>query len=262
MRKLTLAFLLLMAGLMPLIAQSPPEATHDLSIGVGLNQGYFQDDNFSPLNHGVFGVRGNLGYLRTSADQKHLFRAELDYAHSSLSADGVEYLAPSTTVYGANLKLGYLTQVAAPSDRTKIYAGATFQSDLNMTIFSGLSSFTFLFDHGIDLSARVDHQLADRHHLSSTLDVPVFSLLVRPPYNGFDKTLIENQEHIFRLLTDGSAASFGTYQAADWSTTYRYDLNERVDLTATYQLSYQRATPIYPVTYFQNQLSLGAILTL
>jgi len=108
----------------------------------------------------------------------------------------------------------------------------------------------------------LNFDLNEKHRFSAKLEIPIVSLIVRPPYNANDEELGDNFDNgkIFNLITDGDWGSFNKLVSYDFTLKYKYVLSEKFDLNVNYQNSFDRTSGPLRINLFQNHLALGATL--
>lgn len=228
---------------------------NSLGIRVGYNQGYFKDLNFSPLNYTEAGMLFGLTYTKLSSKEKGVLNVDLEFSSSQLKTKKSSYLVSNSTL--ANLEISYLRRVSSSKDLS-FYIGGEYSSYVQIVDWQDFDSFSYLASHGIGVKGLLFYDLTPIHRFSTSLFIPVFQFLARPPYNGIDEEIIENQDNIAKIIFNGSPSSVGQYLALEWKINYLLSISEKVDLSATYLLRYQNLSEINKVIHLQNQLSIGA----
>jgi len=114
--------------------------------------------------------------------------------------------------------------------------------------------------HALEAALATDWKTGDRHRLSTEVSLPVFGLLSRPPYTGWDKFIVDNANNIPKVVTRGDWVPLGTFTALRASAAWTYDLGQRWSTTARYDLSYFATKRIDPVRILDNTFSLSSTL--
>ncbi len=237
-------------------SQDSATKSYNNSIGfrVGYDQGYLKDLNFSPLNYNEGGLLYALNYTNQSPNEKGIFNVAFEFSSPQLKAKTSGYLTSYLTM--ANLEIAYVRRVTT-KEKLSLYLGGQYSSYLQIADWQDFESFSFLASHGIGIKGLLSYNLDSKHRFSSSLFIPVFQFLARPPYNGIDEEVIENQDNIEKIIFNAKPTSFNQYLAFDWRINYLFSLSKRFDLSATYLLRYQNLSEINKVIHLQNQLSVG-----
>lgn len=226
---------------------------NSIGLQLGYNAGYLKDVNFSALNYKEGGLLYSLKFEHHPPNEKEIIDAEFNFCLGTLKTKASDNLTSASTM--ANFEFSYLRKLI--QKRAAIYLGAQYNSYLQILDWQGYESFSFLSTHGIGFKGLLSYPLSSKHKFTSSLFIPVFQNLVRPPYNGIDEKIIENQDNISLIIFDGQPASFNQYFAFDWKLNYLFSLSKKFDLSATYLLRYQKTSEINEITHLQNQLSVG-----
>lgn len=226
-----------------------------IGLELGWNQAWFRDLNFSPLNYSAGGVDIGINYQHTTTNQHQIF-ANIGFSPTSLKARPTDFF--DSDRYLANLKIGYLRKIPALGTPFTLRAGLQYQSYVDVLFYDGVESVTFFVLHGFDLTGSLSYDINSRHKLSTTLSIPVFGQLVRPPYSGWDKFIVEAQDSPAGIFFRGKWTSLQDYFGLNWDLQYQYQASPRWDLTANYGFSYYRSDEPATVTSVNTKLSLGA----
>jgi len=230
---------------------------HKNQIGfqIGYNQGYLKDLNFSALNYKENGLLYSLNYIHQKPNGKGIFNVDMDFSLGKLKTRASKDFTSAITM--ANLELSYVRKLTNKDSKYSFYLGGQYNSYLQILDWNDYESFSFLATHGIGLKGLLSYNLNSKHKFTTSLFIPVFQDLVRPPYNGIDETIIEDQDNTVKLIFAGKPSSFNTYFAFDWKLNYFYAISNRFDLTATYLVRYQNVSEINKVKHLQNQFTIG-----
>ncbi|MFK8163414.1 MAG: hypothetical protein AB8H12_13235 [Lewinella sp.] len=239
-------------------AQSSPAEPiyrHQLTLTVGAHHGYVKDQNFSPLNYKASGLRFGLGYGRTTKSG-HLLSAELGLGLTKLKSRASKY--HTTERYLIDLSLGYLRAVGPAEGDRQIRLGGKYRSYIDVSIFEGTEAISFFALHGFELAGDAAWRTGDRHRLKVAGSLPVFGLLVRPPYTGWDKFISDNDTALLRILTRGKWTSLNDFTGLRASIGWEYRFNEKWTMEAGYGLSYYSTQRLDPVRILNNQFTVSA----
>jgi len=226
-----------------------------IGLEIGYNQGYLKDDNFSALNYKESGLLYSLSYTNQNPDGKGVFNVDMDFSLGKLKTSVSEDFMSAITI--ANLEVSYVRKLKTKDNHISLYLGGQYNSYLQILDWKDFESFSFLATHGIGIKGLLAYHLDSKQKLTASLFIPVFQDLVRPPYNGINETIIENQDNTVKLIGTGKPSSFNTYVAFDLKFNYSYSISSRYDLATTYLLRYQNVSETNTVKHLENQLTVG-----
>ncbi len=230
----------------------------EIAISIGDNHGYFKDSNYSPLNYQQQGMAFGLDYTRYSKADQYLFNVHLDFSPNTLHSNAAEHF--SSDYLMGTVAIDFLKKSSSFQNRAKLYLGGRVETNNHLISYDNLESFTYMFNHSVSFKGLYTISKRTKHSLHTSIAVPLFNYMVRPPLNGFDKTTEANEEYPLRLLTtDGKITSLNTFLAVDWAIQYRYTMNQNFDVAIGYNLQYQRHKDIHHLTRLENQFVISAI---
>ncbi|MFK7970332.1 MAG: hypothetical protein AB8F95_08195 [Bacteroidia bacterium] len=255
-RFMTLALMLLLLQQQNLHAQhlNNPEHKGAYGLSLGINQGYLKDLNFSPLNYTTPGY--HVGFFLQKQNDQTYWRTALRLDANKLitrSSDRIEplYLIPQ-------LEFSWLKKTGIGEAKLNLWLGGELSSQIHYIDWNGQRSFSYMFAHSLSLQAIGDYRLNDRQHISSAITVPLLSLLVRPPYSGYDKEVEDNYEnHIFRWLTKGDFTSLNGFFNPKWATTFMHSLSDKYDVSLGYTMRYLSTSGDAKFVSLHNQFTFG-----
>lgn len=263
MKRTTLITLFCVLGWVTLFAQEQKEQPkksqnkNALRAQVGLEQGYYKDLNFSPLNYSSLGLAVKLAYERELRNNDQLFFS-INPQLGRIRSEASEYTASDH--YNVNLELGYLVDLPVKSQKIEAMVGGQLHTYLDLTFHGGTSAVSFFGLHSLDVIGRVSWNINEKQTITSNLSLPVFGLLVRPPYSGWDKYIVEHANNPLPVFYRGNWTSFNDYLAFSWNVQYEYQLAPTVDLIAEYQFSYHRTEQVKTAILPSNQITFGTRL--
>ncbi|PKV50259.1 hypothetical protein ATE84_2314 [Aquimarina sp. MAR_2010_214] len=225
-----------------------------LSLTTGLNSGYLNDANYSPLNYTHKGIFYGLTYTRTSNAYENIFGVLVDYYNTTIKTDASTKFDSDFTI--GNINISYL-QKAKEYNMLKLYLGGELQANFNYTNYNNKDSYSFIAAHSINLASAILFSINEKQTLYTSISIPIATLLVQPPYNSFDEKLQENENRILKLLTDGNLVTINKYYAINWNAKYQYLISKEFSLFLRYQLFYQKASKTHILRQLQNQLAIG-----
>lgn len=226
-----------------------------LRIGVGYVQNYYKDLNFSPLNYEGKGLGGQLEYQRFT-NKKGLFLVELNFQSTAIEAD-ISKFTESMNLIG-NLNIGYLKRLNKSNSKTHWLLGATAHSYNNTTFFDGTEALSFYSLHSVDIATQFTQNLGSRHRLNFFISVPVYGLLVRPPYTGWDKFIGDLEgANTAKLFFRGNWTSLNDFQGVNFKANYQFDITRSISIDAQYRFSYYQTDVLKKAVLPINQAGLG-----
>ncbi len=193
MKKLTLTIALFLLTIFTLTVQGVGNKTirkNSLHLQFGSGLGYLKDLNYSPLNYSSSGWVVNSGYQRYLKNDNRLFFSA-DFQFGELNTVVSEF--NTSDHYNINLELGFLKNIPINSSKIKIFLGGQYHTYIDIVFYKGTKAITFYVLHSLDLTGGICWDISSKHALSSTISLPVFGLLVRPPWTGWDKYIIDHE---------------------------------------------------------------------
>ena len=159
--------------------------------------------------------------------------------------------------YNINLELGFLKNIPVNSSEIKLWLGGQYHSYFDIVFYEETEAITFYGLHSLDLTGSISWDISSKHALSSTISLPVFGLLVRPPWTGWDKYIIEHEENRFPLFFRGKWTSLNDFFAVNLNIQYHFAIGPRWDLTAKYLFRYYRTDELKTAIIPSNQFTIG-----
>jgi hypothetical protein len=257
MRKIILTITFLLCSILTLLAQDIEGKVikeNIIQLQIGLEKGYFKDLNFSPLNYSSRGLAINLGYQRFFKNDDRFFFSS-DFQSGELNTAVSDF--NTSDHYNLNLEIGYLKNIPNNTSKIKILIGGQFHSYIDVVFYEGSEAVTFYGLHSLDLTGRISWDISTRHALFSTISLPVFGLLVRPPWTGWDKYIVDHQNNPLPVFFRGNWTSLNDFFAFNWDIQYQYAITPRWDLTAQYQFRYYRTEELKTAIIPSNQFTIG-----
>lgn len=233
---------------------------HQISLGIGYNQGYLRDRNFSPLRYTEGGLYYGLRYEKQNRNSR--FIAQFMYSKGTIKT-AVSPVFTTDYILG-NLSLGYLRAIPSLSTETfQFLLGPQYSFYIYYLDWENQDAFSFMANHSLDITAQARYQLGAAHRLSAQLGLPAFNLLVRPPYNGNDEELgRNNDEDPLALITDGVWGTWNKLFAYHLALQYHYAVTQRIELTVGFENRYQRTETSFSYRHAQHHVTLGFTINL
>lgn len=257
MKKLLLfLFGLTLFQALPMDAQSlEPVYRNQITLTIGGQKGYFKDENFSPLNYRSGGLRFGLGYDRITTTGQ-LISAELGVNLTTLTANVPEPRKPDRFLI--DLSLGYFKALPGETEDRQFHLGLKYRTYADITLYEGSEALSFFALHGVEVAGRGSWRTGTKSRLHSAVSLPVFGLLVRPPYTGWDKFISNNSDDIAAILTRGKWTSLNDFTALRVQLGWDYQASDHWHFGARYDLGYYTTQWQDPVRILNNQFSLSA----
>ncbi|MEM6770075.1 MAG: hypothetical protein AAF597_05775 [Bacteroidota bacterium] len=229
---------------------------NQITLTIGLNQGYFRDRNFSPLRYRTSGLRLGLGYQRRTK-AGHLVGVDLNAGILRLNTDAASYLKSSR--YVLDFSLSYLRKVGYTDAGRAHHFGAKYRTYADLSLYNEADAVTFFAFHGLEAAATTSWRTGDRHRFRAAASLPVFGQLVRPPHTGWDKFIVENSHNIPKILTRGDWVFLNAFSGLHLDLGWGYQLSDHWTLETHYRMQYYRTNRLAPVRSLNNQYLISLI---
>jgi len=229
---------------------------NQINLNFGYNHGYLKDLNFSPLRYVDGGLLYGGSYIRKS--KNHIFRFEAHYSADTTSTKGIEAFDSDYQV--ADVKFAFLQKnKRLSSDKMEFYFGGQYHFHILYLDWQYQESYSFFANHSFDASGIFSYKINNKSQLLTKIDLPILSLVVRPPYNGIDNELLSNNDegNVIGLITDGTWGSWNKLLSYDSEFTYQYNISAGFQVTATYKNRYHNTFETNKFVHLQNQFLLG-----
>lgn len=223
-----------------------------IAFNLGYQKNYLQDNLFSPLNQNGGGLALGLGYERRT---QHIFGVCISFSSGDLKSGENDHFTSS--YINANLGLEYLMNIAHQSESTKFYLGGVYNTRVLFYDWSDLDAFSFTSAHGISLKGMAIKKINDKNSLRTSLALPVLQFLGRPPYNGIDEFIIDNQDEPAKIIFSGNLTSLNKYSGIEWKLGYTHHLSPRLNWDIHNTLLFQKVKEINDSKSLSNTISTG-----
>jgi len=237
MKQKTYSFLMLILINSFVFGQETTTSNNAFNLEIGLNNTYVKDINFSPLNYLGNSYDIKFGYIRKTK-KLNIFFSSLNLSSGVLKTNASN-LFNSDRALGI-IKIGYLKNVKKVNSKTNFYVGSQYKTYLSMMFYDGTRSFSFFGLHSVDIIGSFDYQYTNKHSINASVGLPIFGLLVRPPYSGIDKFLAENENNYFKIITNGKFTSLNNFFGLDFGLSYKYKLSKKWDLLVSNHFHYYK----------------------
>lgn len=227
---------------------------NNLTLSFGLNHGYFKDQNFSPLNYRSPGTRFSLAYTRSTA-AGHQWSTELGGSLNTLKNPVNSSIDPDR--YLVDIAFGYLRALNGNHQRRNLYLGGKYRSYVDLTLFDGAEAVTFFALHAFEIAGAGTWRAGERNRLKASASTPVFGLLSRPPYTGWDKFIADDPENIPRIITRGDWLTLGAFTGLRANLGWEHQISNRWAIEARYSLAYYATKRLDPFRSLDNSFGLN-----
>lgn len=152
--------------------------------------------------------------------------------------------------------------------KSTLTAGGLFTSDIHAMnyVYGRISSFGYYAAFGFGIFGKNDLAISEKSKVSTTLQLPLFAWLARPPYIGIDDEFIENiSSHsgfktFASIVGDGKLVTWNRLQTVDLVIKYSYQLNEKWDVGAAYFFEFIHSSQPRSLLSFRNSINLSSTL--
>lgn len=232
-----------------------PIYRNNVTLTFGLNRGYFKDVNYSPLNYTAPGKHFGISYARnTAAGDRWNTGIGLDLGTVKSAADDPR-IKPDR--YRIDLSLGYLKGLSGNDEERQFHVGANYRSYVDIVLYDDDEAVTFFGLHAFEGAAAGAWKVGNKQRFTTGVSVPVFGLLARPPYTGWDKYIVENSGNIPGIVTRGKWTSLNDFFAFRGQLGWEYQVGRQWALGANYMLSYYSSRVLDSVRHFDNRFSFS-----
>jgi hypothetical protein len=230
---------------------------NEFNLSVGWSKSLLKDLNFSPLNYQQNGIIYSLDYSRIGRKCKSIFDVQLNFLSNDLKTSNIDHF--TTNLIIGNFKVSYLKRINKIPFPFKYYLGTEYQTNLNYLNYSDQEAFSYLIGHSLNLKTGLSFILSERSSFLGTLSIPLITLMIRPPYNGFNEELQKDLNQPFVFLTKGDFVTLDKYQAINISISYNYQFSKKIGFSLNWQMIYQNLYDNNRFIQFQNVLKTGFI---
>jgi hypothetical protein len=243
---------------MRVYSQNNTTKTRKNQIGIfgGYNQGFLKDQIFSNLNYTENGYLVGLHYRRFNPNGDNLIESNVNFSSGKLKTNNIDFFTGSYIL--AKVNLAYLRKL--PNHKNQIfssYLGVNYKTQIQYLDWNNQTSFSFIATHGLSIQTYLFYKIKTKHSIETALSIPVFQVLVRPPYNGIDNFITDNQDNTFKLIFTGKPTSLNKYVAVNWETNYKYEISNRFELNLGYTLNFEKVLETHNFIQLQNQIKAG-----
>ena len=237
-------------------ASAQEESKRKLFFRIGQQQIHLLDEQASPILYRGQGMQLQLGFAKQKAS--HAWEYQLGFASLVMEPSNPElrFGEVEATTTAAHLLISYLRKLTSKG-KWNWYVGGKFQQELLLD-FDAIADFPWIFAQGgLFLQTKFDYRLNEKHDLSASLALPIFSWLIDMPYQQIPR-LEGRGPDVVSVIKTGTRLSFwDSYQRVDFNLNYQYSFSPKWQLAANYQWAWFHDREPRDLWAFQGRLSLG-----
>lgn len=253
MKKYTISLFALLCFLNIVQSQdSEKMLKNQIEVGFGYQNIYLKDNNFSTLNQVGGGFATLLNYKRAS---KNIFGVSLQFSPGNVNSGPDNGF--TTSYINASLEFEYLSKLTQGENAYQFFLGPVYNTRVLYLDWNDLDAFSYVATHGISIKGLISKKVKEKHLFQATFSVPVFQFLGRPPYNGIDEFIIENQDSPAKIILSGTPTSINNYVALEFCVNYKYKLTQQIDWYTNYTLFAQKVKAPNLLKSFSNTILTG-----
>jgi len=255
-----LSVLFIFFGIHTLSAQSVVKSIsrkNSINVSIGWAKSFFKDENYAPLKYTSNNFAIDVGYQRSFKNDDLLFFSSF-FQTGTLTTPTSPF--NDSDHYNVNIELGYLFKVSNENAKTNIYVGGQYHSYLDLVFYDGTEAISFFGLHSLDVSTRFSKRIHDKHVINTNFSLPLAGVLVRPPYTGWDKYIVEHADNPLPVFFRGDFTSLKNFFAFIWDVQYHLELSPFFGLNANYQFRYNKTSVLETAIISNNRITLGTML--
>lgn len=230
--------------------------TNCFGIGIGYHIDAVKDTNLSPLQQKGTSFGYSIFYEKHSENILKVAVSYYDAVLKSARSNRIE-----TSFYNGQVGITYLKGLTSIQQNTKLYLGGAYQLNVLYIDWNEQDAFSYLSVNGFSVSAAVSRQFTSRSYLESSVSIPIFQWVSRPPYNGLDEEIIENQDEPLKIVLQGEFASFKEYKSLSWNVNYSYEIFPHFNCKVAYDFKIQKVSKTHTFTSLSNNISTSILYT-
>tara|TARA_R110001592_G_C13166240_1_gene749447 strand:+ start:1265 stop:2041 length:777 start_codon:yes stop_codon:yes gene_type:complete len=223
-------------------------------VGIGYSLDRVKDINFSPLHQKGNSLFYSIFYERHA---ENIIKVNFKYSGGTLKSGRSNRLKSS--FYSPSISVTYLKNLSSEQQSTSLYIGGTYKLDILYMDWYDQDAFSYLSTNGLSVSGAISKQITSGKNIESTISIPIVQFLSRPPYNGIDEFIIENQDDPLKIILNGDFASFREYKSISWNINYSQEISSRWNWKIDYDLNIQRVEKEPTFTSLSNRISTSLL---
>lgn len=198
---------------------------NELLIGLGGSHNLIKDPNFAPFQFEGSGAGVRLAYQRRTATND-LFLINTNAFVTNVQSDFSDFT--QTANINLNLQLTYLVHLNRPTSKLNILIGGSLRTHIDLLNYSGYEALSYFNLHSVNLNTQMSLEATTKSYFFLDIDLPLFGVLVRPPYAGWEHTI--NTTSTWDLLYNGPIKPIGKFVAWNIQLAYQYDISPKFAL--------------------------------
>lgn len=236
--------------------EAQEETNRKLFFRLGQQQLHLLDEQASPILYRAQGIQAQVGFTRQKA--LHSWEYQLGFASLVMepSRPELRFGEAEATTTGANLQISYLRNLS-PETKWNWQIGGRLQQELLLD-FDAIADFPWIFAQGgVFAQGQLDYRLKEKHALSATLALPLFSWIIDMPYHQIPR-LEGRVPDVITVIKTGTRLSFwDSFQRFDLGLNYQYSFSPKWQLAANYQWAWFHDREPRGLWAYQGRLGLG-----
>jgi hypothetical protein len=221
-----------------------------IGLGIGYRFDNLNDQNFSPLNQKGGGLFYSLFYEKRG---ENILKLSIDYSNGALASGADD--AFESTYYAANIGVSYFKNLSPSEANTKFYIGGTYNLDIYYMDWSDQDAFSYITANGLSIAGAINKHLNDKQFIESSISFPFLQFLSRPPYNGINEFIIENQDSPAKIIFDGDLTSLHKFQSFTWDINYNLEVSNHINWRLNYALNVKKVAELNEFKSVSNRVS-------
>jgi hypothetical protein len=221
-----------------------------IGLGIGYRFDNLNDQNFSPLNQKGGGLFYSLFYEKRG---ENILKLSIDYSNGTLASGADD--AFESTYYAANIGVSYFKNLSPSEANTKFYIGGTYNLDIYYMDWSDQDAFSYITANGLSIAGAINKHLNDKQFIESSISFPFLQFLSRPPYNGINEFIIENQDSPAKIIFDGDLTSLHKFQSFTWDINYNLEVSNHINWRLNYALNVKKVAELNEFKSVSNRVS-------
>ncbi|WP_396601199.1 hypothetical protein [Algibacter sp. R77976] len=252
--KQCICYLFLISSL-SIYTQNQEENKNSISVNFGYQSGVLNDANFSPLNYNLNGSNYTLEYVRYGSHKKHILCMQVNAGFNTLSTNASGFF--DTDIIQVQLGVFYVKRLNQITSESTFYLGGQFRSQVKSLDWENTESFSYLATHSLGIKGLYQYRITKKIVFKASIYCPFISLLARPPYNGIDEEIIDNQDNALALITNGTIESLNAYFELETELNLTYILTNSLAIKANILFNYNTINKRNKWTQFQILTNAG-----
>ena len=221
-----------------------------IGLGIGYRFDNLNDQNFSPLNQKGGGLFYSLFFEKR---EENILKLSINYSNGTLISGADD--AFESSYYAANIGASYFKNLSPSDADTKFYIGGSYNLDVYYMDWYDQDAFSYITTNGLSIAGAFTKHLNDKQFIESSISLPVLQFLSRPPYNGINEFIIENQDSPAKIIFDGDITSLNKFQSFTWDINYNLEVSNHINWRLNYALNVKKVDDLNEFKSVSNRIS-------